>query len=71
MKLFVTAECESCAHTWHVDVKLRKLTTGDGELDVVRTGDSGSLDMHEVELPIAPITCPNCGTIQVDMPFAS
>jgi hypothetical protein len=71
MKLFINAECESCSHTWRIDVKLRNLTSGGGELDVVRVGDSGAKDMHEVELPIAPITCPNCGTIQTDLPFAS
>lgn len=70
MKLYVTAECENCAHRWHIDVKLRKLSTGGGELAVVRTGQ-GVNNMHEVELPIAPITCPNCGTIQTDLPFAS
>lgn len=70
MHLFINAECESCAHTWRLPVQLRKLSTGGGELAVVRTGE-GANNMLEVDLPLGPITCPNCGTIQTQMPFAS
>jgi predicted Zn-ribbon and HTH transcriptional regulator len=71
MKLFVNAECESCAYIWSLEVKLRKMTSAEGELGVVRLGESSTLDMHEIELPIEPITCPSCGFVQTDLPFAS